>query len=82
MASLAGRVALVTGASRGIGAATAIELARRGAHVVITARSQGGLEEADDAMGGISILLNNAGISRGGDIEHLSLDDWRLVMSG
>ncbi len=58
--SLAGRVALVTGASRGIGAATAIELARRGAHVVITARSQGGLEETDDAIraaGGNATLL-------------------------
>jgi NAD(P)-dependent dehydrogenase (short-subunit alcohol dehydrogenase family) len=53
MASLAGRVALVTGASRGIGAATAIELARRGAHVVITARSEGGLEETDDAIRGV-----------------------------
>jgi NAD(P)-dependent dehydrogenase (short-subunit alcohol dehydrogenase family) len=39
------------------------------------------LEEADVAMGGISVLINNAGISRGGDIEQLSLDDWRLVMS-
>jgi len=39
------------------------------------------LEEADAAMGGISVLVNNAGISRGGDIEHLSLDDWKLVMS-
>jgi NAD(P)-dependent dehydrogenase (short-subunit alcohol dehydrogenase family) len=60
MAGLAGRVALVTGASRGIGAATAIELARRGAHVVITARSQGGLEETDDAIravGGTATLL-------------------------
>ena len=57
---LAGRVALVTGASRGIGAATAIELARRGAHVVITARTQGGLEETDDAIravGGAATLL-------------------------
>jgi NAD(P)-dependent dehydrogenase (short-subunit alcohol dehydrogenase family) len=43
-------VALVTGASRGIGAATAIELARLGAHVIITARTQGGLEETDDAI--------------------------------
>jgi NAD(P)-dependent dehydrogenase (short-subunit alcohol dehydrogenase family) len=47
---LNGSVALVTGASRGIGAATAIELARLGAHVVITARTQGGLEETDDAI--------------------------------
>jgi NAD(P)-dependent dehydrogenase (short-subunit alcohol dehydrogenase family) len=47
---LQGRVALVTGASRGIGAATAIELARLGAHCVLTARSQGGLEETDDAI--------------------------------
>jgi NAD(P)-dependent dehydrogenase (short-subunit alcohol dehydrogenase family) len=57
---LAGRVALVTGASRGIGAAVAVELARRGAHVVITARTQGGLEEIDDAvrrLGGTATLL-------------------------
>ncbi len=39
------------------------------------------LEEADDAMGGISVLLNNAGISVGGDIEHLSYEDWKRVMS-
>lgn len=53
-------MALVTGASRGIGAATAIELARRGVHVVITARTQGGLEETDDAiraLGGTATLL-------------------------
>lgn len=53
-------VALVTGASRGIGAATAIALARLGAHVVITARTQGGLEDTDDAVrsaGGTATLL-------------------------
>ena len=49
-APLAGRVALVTGASRGIGAAAAVELARLGAQLVITARTQGGLEETDDAI--------------------------------
>ena len=57
---LDGAVALVTGASRGLGAATAVELARLGAQVVITARTQGGLEETDDlirAAGGQASLL-------------------------
>jgi len=39
------------------------------------------LEEADAAMGGLSVLVNNAGISRGGNIEQLSFEDWKLVMS-
>jgi NAD(P)-dependent dehydrogenase (short-subunit alcohol dehydrogenase family) len=43
-------VAVVTGASRGIGAAVALELAKRGAHCVLIARTQGGLEELDDAI--------------------------------
>jgi len=60
MAPLSGRIALVTGASRGIGAACAVELGRLGAHVVITARAEGGLEETDDAiraLGGTATLL-------------------------
>ncbi|HEY4252675.1 MAG TPA: SDR family oxidoreductase [Roseomonas sp.] len=60
MGLLTERVALVTGASRGIGAAVALELARRGAHVVLTARTQGGLEDTDDAIqaaGGKATLL-------------------------
>jgi NAD(P)-dependent dehydrogenase (short-subunit alcohol dehydrogenase family) len=59
-ATLEGAVALVTGASRGIGATVAIELARRGAHPVLIARTQGGLEETDDAIraaGGSATLL-------------------------
>lgn len=38
------------------------------------------LAAADAAMGGLSVLINNAGISRSGDIEQLSYEDWKLVM--
>src|ERR1051326_7080608 len=48
--SLSGKIALVTGASRGIGYAAALALARAGAHVVAIARTVGGLEELDDAI--------------------------------
>src|SRR5436190_23039315 len=47
---LAGRVGLITGASRGIGAAVALRFAAEGAHVVLAARTVGGLEEVDDAI--------------------------------
>jgi NAD(P)-dependent dehydrogenase (short-subunit alcohol dehydrogenase family) len=47
---LVDRIALVTGASRGIGYATAVALARAGAHVIALARTVGGLEELDDAV--------------------------------
>ncbi|WJR75320.1 SDR family NAD(P)-dependent oxidoreductase [Bradyrhizobium sp. NP1] len=57
---LASRIALVTGASRGIGFATAKALAKAGAHIVAVARTQGGLEELDDEIrkdGGSATLV-------------------------
>ncbi|MBI1214791.1 MAG: SDR family NAD(P)-dependent oxidoreductase [Alphaproteobacteria bacterium] len=57
---LEGRIALITGASRGIGAAVAKAYAGEGAHVILLARTVGGLEEVDDAIqqtGGKATLL-------------------------
>ncbi len=66
------RIALITGASRGIGYATALALTRAGAHVVAVARTVGGLEELDDEirkLGGAATLVpldvrDTAGIAR------------------
>lgn len=47
---LQGRIALITGASRGIGRAVALRFAKEGAHLILTARTQGALEELDDEI--------------------------------
>ena len=57
---LAGRLALITGATRGIGRAVALAYAREGAHVILVGRTGGALEEVDDeirALGGSATLL-------------------------
>ena len=72
---LDGRVALVTGASRGIGRAVALRLAAEGAHIIAVARTVGGLEELDDEIkthGGSTTLVpldlkDFAGIDRLGE---------------
>lgn len=70
---LENRIAVVTGASRGIGFAVAVELARAGAHVVLLARTVGGLEEVDDAVRkqGGSATLVPASLTDGPAIDRL-----------
>jgi 3-hydroxy acid dehydrogenase/malonic semialdehyde reductase len=79
MAGLEGKRAIVTGASSGIGAATAKALAGAGARVVSGSRRDGSLDVTDEescrrfvdgalvALGGLDILVNNAGLARGRD---------------
>jgi NAD(P)-dependent dehydrogenase (short-subunit alcohol dehydrogenase family) len=70
---LQGRVALVTGASRGIGRAAAIAYAEAGAHVEAMARTTGALEELDDAIQAVggSATLVPADLADAGAIERL-----------
>lgn len=71
--TLQGRVALVSGASRGIGRAIALGLAKAGAHVVALARTQGALEDLDDeikAAGGSATLVV-MDLTKGDDIDKL-----------
>jgi NAD(P)-dependent dehydrogenase (short-subunit alcohol dehydrogenase family) len=73
---LAGRIALVTGASRGIGRASALALAQAGAHFIATARTQGGLEELDDeirAATGVRATLAPMDLVEGDGADQLGL---------
>jgi NAD(P)-dependent dehydrogenase (short-subunit alcohol dehydrogenase family) len=71
--TLAGKIVLVTGASRGIGYQAALEAARRGAHVIAVARTVGGLEELDDEVqaAGSSATLVPADLRDGDAIDRL-----------
>ena len=109
---LENQIALVTGASRGIGAAIAEALGKQGATVIGTATSQGGAENINAALkaeningmgvaldvndaaqvesvlkqitktyGDVTILVNNAGITRDTLLMRMKVDDWDAVIS-
>ncbi|MEK6550664.1 MAG: 3-oxoacyl-ACP reductase FabG [Pseudomonadota bacterium] len=110
--TLNGEVALVTGASRGIGQAIALELARQGARVIGTATSEDGaakigryfheqsllgrglvldvtqpesvtaaLQDIEKAEGAVSILVNNAGITRDNLMLRMSEEEWAAIIN-
>ncbi|MEM9965876.1 MAG: SDR family NAD(P)-dependent oxidoreductase [Asticcacaulis sp.] len=71
---LEGRIALVTGASRGIGRASALGMAKAGAHIIACARTQGALEELDDeifAATGKHATLMPFDLADGGALERI-----------
>jgi NAD(P)-dependent dehydrogenase (short-subunit alcohol dehydrogenase family) len=71
---LKGRIALITGASRGIGAAAAVAFAKEGAHCILVARTVGGLEAVDDqikALGSEGATLVPLDITDGPGIDRL-----------
>src|SRR4051794_36190203 len=73
---LTDKIALVTGASRGIGRASALALAKAGAHVVAVARTEGGLTELDDeirAATGAPATLVPMDIAEGDGLDQLGL---------
>lgn len=109
---LEGQIALVTGASRGIGAAVALELGKQGAIVIGTATTAAGAEQISQALqqgdakgdgvaldvnnaaqieavlntiaekfGAVSILVNNAGITRDTLLMRMGEEDWDAVIS-
>jgi NAD(P)-dependent dehydrogenase (short-subunit alcohol dehydrogenase family) len=72
--ALSGRVALVTGATRGIGRAAALALSAAGAHVIAVGRTQGALEDLDDearALGGEPVTLVPLDLMNGAGIDEL-----------
>jgi len=114
VSKLSGKRAVVTGAASGLGRAIALELARRGAKVVVADLNRAGADEtvaqiaalgvagasghatecdvgkiesfealaafADREIGGVDVIVNNAGVATSGLTGEIPLEDWRWIM--
>ncbi|MBN3522017.1 3-ketoacyl-ACP reductase [Algoriphagus lutimaris] len=111
MISLKGKTAIITGGSRGLGKAIALQLAQEGVNIGITGRNEGklktvaeevkafgvkaafaafdvsseaevkkGIDALVTELGGVDILINNAGIGKIGTLEEMSSEDWQQVI--
>src|SRR5437763_15574415 len=71
---LDGKIAVVTGAGKGIGRATALALAREAAHVIVAARTQSDLEEVAADIRGFDaqVLVIPADVSKAEDVDRLA----------
>src|SRR6266496_3163195 len=81
--SIAGQVAIVTGASRGIGRAIALELAQQGAHVLVNYQSNAAaamVAACLDRWGQIDMLVNNAGITADAPMVRMKDEQWHAVI--
>jgi len=78
---LEGQVAIVTGAGRGIGRATALELARLGADIVIAELDRANAERTRTAFGRLDVLVNNAGIYRAALPLEITEEHWDAVLN-
>ena len=80
MFQLKGRVAVITGASSGLGKQMAKGFASQGADLVIMARRLERLEEAEQFFGKVDILVNCAGSAKNNGVLNMTDEEWRFTM--
>src|SRR5208337_1778097 len=81
MSRLDGKLAIVTGSASGIGRQIALRFAREGANVADEEQVGAGVDEVAARLGGVDILVSNAGIQHIAPLVDLPLADWRKILA-